>query len=123
MRADFKVLTLFSALAALGVAAGCSSGKTRAGVEDVPQCRQAANAVHPTEFDTQSSVLERRADAYVDCMQAHRYVLDQEEVERRLIHKAQVRNSDPLGGDPAYILARYRQQLRMDPGLWRPGPQ
>ena|SRR5690349_139899 len=119
MRIDLKLLTRSLAFIALAATLGCSSGKTRVGVQDVPQCRQAADAVQRTEFDTQSSVLERRADTYVECMQAHGYVLDQEEVDRRLLRKEQVRNSDPLGGDPAYLLVAYRQQLRMDPSLWR----
>ena len=39
----------------------------------------------------------------------------------RLLHKEQVKNSDPMGGDPAFILAQYRQELRMNPALWRAG--
>jgi hypothetical protein len=123
MRCGLKLLTLLSAAALLGASAGCSSGKARAGVADVPQCRHAANAVQRTELDTASSVLERRADTYADCMVAHGYVLDQEELDRRLLHKEQVRNSDPMGGDPAFMLIAYRQQLRMDSALWRPAPR
>jgi hypothetical protein len=56
-------------------------------------------------------------------MQEHGYVLDEEELDRRLLHKEQVKNSDPMGGDPAFILARYRQELRMDRALWHASPR
>jgi hypothetical protein len=112
-----KPLTLCAALAAALLGA-CGSHSPR-GVADVPQCRHAANAVQGTEFDTREQLLTLRADAYSECMQAHGYVLDEEELERRMIHKEQVKNSDMLHGDPYYILKRYRQELRLDPDLWR----
>lgn len=100
---------------------GCSFNETSSrGVAEVPECRQAAKAVTATQFDNRSSVLRRRADAYSDCMQAHGYVLDQDELDRMLLHKEQVRNGDPMGGDPAPFLESYRQELRLTPALWRP---
>jgi hypothetical protein len=78
-----------------------------------------AKAVPATEFDSRTLLLQLRADAYSACMEQHGYVLDEEEFDRRLLHQEQVKNSDPMGGDPAFILARYRQELRMNPELWR----
>jgi hypothetical protein len=117
----FKVLTLLTALSGIGIVFGCGSNKPSPdGVAEVPECRQSAKAVSATEFDSRSSVLRRRADAYSECMQAHGYVLDQDELDRMLLHKEQVSNSQPMGGDPAPFLESYRQELRMTPALWRP---
>jgi hypothetical protein len=113
---DFKALTLVSAL--ILAASGCAS---RTPVNEVPACRQAANAVPATGFDSRLSLLRLRADAYSDCMHERGYVLDQEELDRRLRYEEQVKNSDPMGGDPAFFLAQYRQELRMNPALWRAG--
>jgi hypothetical protein len=119
----FRPLTLFAVLSVLVMAVGCAwiEKKPSPGEPDVPQCRQAANAVSATDFDTRESVLHRRADAYSDCMQAHGYVLDEAELDRKLLYQEQVINSEPLGGDPAPFLALYRQELRLNPTLWRPG--
>ena len=121
----FRPLTLFAVLSVLVMAVGCAwiEKKPNPGVPDVPQCRQAANAVSATDFDTRESVLHRRADAYSDCMQAHGYVLDEAELDRKVLYQEQVKNSNPLGGDPAPFLALYRQELRLNPALWRPGPR
>ena len=112
-----RFLMLFGV--ALVVASGCASRDKQQGVAEVPECRQAAKAVPATEFDSRTLLLQLRADAYSACMEQHGYVLDQEEFDRRLLHQEQVKNSDPMGGDPAFILARYRQELRMDPSVWR----
>jgi len=116
------LLTLFAVLPGIASFAGCG-GKdaARGGVAEVPQCRQAANAVPKTDFDTHAFLLRMRADAYSECMQERGYVLDEEEFDRRLLHKEQVKNGDPMGGDPAPFLAVYRQELRMNPELWRAG--
>ena len=122
MRLNLRLLTLFAALWALALVAGCGGKDTaRGGVAEVAQCRQAANDVPKTDFDTRASLLHMRADAYSDCMEARGYVLDEEELDRRVLHKGQVKNGDPLGGDPAPFLVLYRQELRMNPELWRTG--
>jgi len=120
VRPNLNLLTLFAVLPGVALVAGCG-GKdgTRGGVAEVPQCRQAANAVPTTDFDTRAMLLRMRADAYSECMQERGYVLDEEELDRRLLHKEQVKNSAPMGGDPAPFLALYRQELRMNPELWR----
>jgi hypothetical protein len=122
VRINLKFLKLFAALPALALIAGCG-GKdaSRGGVAEIAECRQAANDVPKTDFDTRVSLLRMRADAYSECMQARGYVLDEEDLDRRLLHKEQVKNGDPLGGDPAPFLVLYRQELRMNPELWRPG--
>jgi hypothetical protein len=102
-------------------APGCATRDAAHGVAEVPECRQAARSVPTTDFDSRLGLLRLRADAYGDCMQERGYVLDEEELERKLLHKAQVRNSDPMGGDPAFFLAEYRQELRMNPALWKAG--
>ena len=121
----FRALTLVAVPSVLVMAVSCAwiEKKPDPGVPDVPQCRQAANEISATDFDTRESVLRRRADAYSDCMQAHGYVLDEAELDRKLLYQEQVKNSDPMGGDPAPFLALYRQELRLNPALWRPGPR
>jgi hypothetical protein len=122
VRPNLKLLTLFAVLPGIALVGGCGGKDTaRGGVAEVPQCRQAADAVTTSDFDTRASLLRMRADAYSDCMQERGYVLDEEELDRRLLHKEQVKNGDPLGGDPAPFLALYRQELRMNPALWRAG--
>jgi hypothetical protein len=119
---NFKLLTLFIGLLVPGIMTGCAMrDHAPSGMAEVSQCRQAADAVTATDFDTRVGLLRMRADAYSQCMQERGYVLDEEELERKILHKEQVKNADPLGGDPAPILAVYREQLRMDPALWRAG--
>jgi hypothetical protein len=121
MGCNLKLLTLFALLPGI-VLFGCGGkGGTRSGVAEVPQCRQAANAVSASEFDTRATVLRMRADAYSECMQARGYVLDEEELDRRMLRKEQVKNSEPMGGDPGPFLALYREELRMNPDLWHAG--
>jgi hypothetical protein len=121
VRSNLKLLTLFAVLPGVALVGCGGKDAARGGVAEVPQCRQAANAVPATDFDTRASLLRMRADAYSDCMQERGYVLDEEELDRRLLHKEQVKNGDPMGGDPAPFLALYRQELRMNPELWRAG--
>ena len=96
---------------------GC--GGTKA-VAEVPECRNAADSIHKSEFETGVHYLTRRADAYSDCMIAHDYVFDQAQLDERLNHIRQVKNADVMGGDPYYLIAKQRQELRMSPALWRP---
>ena len=105
----------------LGLVQGCGSKEPK-GVAEVPECRQAAAALKESKFDTGIDHLRRQADAYSDCMTAHGYVLDQEQLDEQLDHVRQVENAKWLGGDPFYMIAKRRQQLRMSPALWRPAP-
>jgi hypothetical protein len=116
------VATLGSACFALALSAGCGGGKAPKGVAEVPECRQAAATITESRFDTGINLLRRQADAYSDCMTAHGYVLDQELLDQQLEHVRQVENAKWLGGDPVFIIAKRRQQLRMSPTLWRPAP-
>lgn len=100
---------------------GCGS-KASKGVPEVPECRQAAAAIKESKFDTGIRHLERQADAYSECMTAHGFVLDQQDLDQQLEHVRQVENAKWMGGDPFLIIAKRRQQLRMSPALWRPAP-
>jgi hypothetical protein len=106
---------------ALGLFQGCASKEPK-GVAEVPECRQAAAAIKESKFDTGIDHLRRQADAYSDCMTAHGYVLDEEQLNEQLDYVRAVENAKWLGGDPFYIIAKRRQQLRMSPALWRPAP-
>ncbi|HMK21742.1 MAG TPA: hypothetical protein VK466_05370 [Terriglobales bacterium] len=104
-----------------GLVQGCGS-KAPKGVAEVPECRDAARAIKESKFDTGIDHLRRQADAYSECMTAHGYVLDEEQLDERLNHVRQVENAKWLGGDPYYIIAERRQQFRMSPQFWRPAP-
>ena len=112
---------LGAACFALCLSQGCGS-KAPKGVPEVPECRHAADAIAESKFDTGIDHLRRQADAYAECMTAHGYVLDQVELDQKVEHVRQVENAKWLGGDPFFIIAKRRQQLRMSPALWRPTP-
>jgi hypothetical protein len=109
-----------AAALAIVLLAGCGSKAPR-GVAAVPECRQAAASV-PKAFDAGVDYLRRQADAYSECMTAHGYVLDQEQLDDDLTHFEMVKNAEWLGGDPGPLIAQRRQKLRMSPELWRPAP-
>ena len=106
---------------ALCLSQGCGS-KAPKGVPEVPECRQAAAAITESKFDTGIDHLRRQADAYSECMTAHGYFLDQAELNQQIERVRQVENAKWLGGDPFFIIAKRRQQLRMSPKLWRATP-
>jgi len=116
-RSLLAALAIGVASAAIVLAQGCGGTK---GVAEVPECRSAADSVHKSEFETGIHHLTRQADAYSDCMTAHGYVFDQAQLDERLDHIRQVQNADVAGGDPYYLIAKRRQELRMSPALWRP---
>lgn len=104
----------------LGLAlAACASHKKPQGVADVPECRSAANAALPSEFESKLDNLRRQADAYSDCMSAHGYALDQDRLDDEVLHLSQVQWSDRMRGDPYDIVETHRQQLRLSPSMWR----
>ncbi|HTS54474.1 MAG TPA: hypothetical protein VMH26_14460 [Burkholderiales bacterium] len=115
-----RALRFIAALAiGIALAQGCGS-KAPKGVAEVPECRSAATNVPKSGFDTGIDYLKRQADAYSDCMTAHGYVLDREQLDEQLNHVEQVQNANVMGGDPFFIVAKRRQELRMSPALWRP---
>lgn len=107
-----------AAAIALALSAGCGSKAPR-GVAEVPECRQAAASVEKSQFDVGIQYLQRQADAYSDCMTAHGYVLDQDQLDEDLKHFEQVQNAQWMGGDPQPLVAQKRQKLRMSPEFWR----
>lgn len=109
-------LAIVVASAAFVLIQGCGGKK---GVAEVPECRSAAESIRKSEFETSVHYLTRQADAYSDCMTAHGYVFDQAQLDERLDHIRQVHNADVMGGDPFYLIAQRRQELRMSPTMWR----
>ena len=107
-----------AAAIALALSAGCGSKAPR-GVAEVPECRRAAGSVEKSQFDVGIQYLQRQADAYSDCMTAHGYVLDQDQLDEDLKHFEQVQNAQWMGGDPQPLVAQKRQKLRMSPEFWR----
>ena len=108
-----------AAAIALALSAGCGSKAPR-GVAEVPECRQAAAGIEKSPFDVGIQYLERQADAYSDCMTAHGYSLDQDQLDEDLKHFEQVQNAQWMGGDPQLLVAQKRQKMRMSPQFWRP---
>ena len=116
-RSFLTVITIVLASAATALVQGCGGTK---GIAEVPECRGAADSLRKSEFESATHFLTRQADAYSDCMTAHGYVFDQAELDERIDHIRQVHNADVMGGDPYYLIAKRRQELRMSPALWRP---
>jgi len=110
-----------AAALAIIISPGCGSKAPR-GVAEVPECRQSAASVARSNFDVDVDYLRRQADAYSECMTAHGYVLDQDELDEQLKHFEMVQNSQWMGGDPQFLAKAQRQKLRMSPKLWRPAP-
>ena len=117
---SFHIRIACSAAAiALALSAGCGSKAPR-GVAEVPECRRAAASVEKSPFDVGIQYLQRQADAYSDCMTAHGYALDQDQLDEDLKHFEQVQNAQWMGGDPQLLVAQKRQKMRMSPQFWRP---
>jgi hypothetical protein len=115
-RSFLLALAISVASAAIGLMQGCGGTK---GVAEVPECRSVADSVRKSQFETGVDYLRRQADAYSDCMIAHDYVFDQAQLDEKLNHIREVQNADVMGGDPFYVIAKRRQELRMSPALWR----
>jgi hypothetical protein len=113
-----KRIVCGAAAVALVLSAGCSSKAPR-GVAEVPECRQAAASIEKSPFDVGIQYLERQADAYSDCMTAHGYALNQDQLDEDLKHFEQVQNAQWMGGDPQPLVAQKRQKMRMSPEFWR----
>jgi hypothetical protein len=60
----------------------------------------------------------QRADAFAKCMAERGYVLDEQELDARVLHFEQVKNAQWLGGDPAYAMRIYREEQRVNAELW-----
>jgi len=116
-RSFLTAITIILAGAAIVLVQGCGGTK---GIAEVPECRGAADSLRKSEFESATHFLTRQADAYSDCMTAHGYVFDQAQLDERIDHIRQVHNADVMGGDPYYVIAKRRQELRMSPALWRP---
>jgi len=98
---------------------GCAS-KEPQGVMDVPECRQAADAVARLPGESNIDYLRAQADAYSICMTAHGYRLDEERLNEELTHVAPVQASNLMRGDPGQLIALRHQQLRVSPSMWQP---
>ena len=117
-----KFLAALVSIGGLVLVQGCAS-KAPKGVADVPECRSAATGAAKLATDTEIDYLRRQADAYSDCMTAHGYVLDRDQLNEQIKHLEQVQHKNVMAGDPFFIVAKRRQELRMSPALWRPaGP-
>jgi hypothetical protein len=51
-------------------------------------------------------------------MTDHGYALDENELEKRLLHFEQVKNANVMGGDPGWAMRIEEQELRVNPTLW-----
>ena len=72
-------------------------------------------------YEPRLAAHKARADAFAGCMQERGYQLDEVALNDRLRHFEQVKNADPLGGDPWQAIQIRRQELRTSPDLWRRG--
>jgi hypothetical protein len=108
-------------LAALLLAA-CAS-KPAPDNPDALACRPPENPeMRSHNYYMRLSGYTQRADAFAACMTKRGYVLDDDELDARMLHFEQVKNAQWLGGDPAWAMRVYRQEQRMNPELWEREP-
>ena len=106
------------ALAALLLAA--CAGQHPPENPDARTCLPPENpAMRSTDYYMRLSGYTQRADAFAACMSEHGYVLDENELDARVLHFEQVSNAQWLGGDPAWAMRIYREEQRINPELWR----
>lgn len=63
--------------------------------------------------------LQRRADAFAECMETHGFAANQDAIDREVLRYEQIRNADPYGVDPQLSVRIREQQLRLSPTYWR----
>jgi hypothetical protein len=101
--------------------AGCAGNRA----PDNPDARSCLPAktreLSSRDYQTRLAAHKARADAFAACMQARGYSIDQVALEERLRHFEQVKNAQPLGGDPWQAVQIRRQELRTSSDLWRRG--
>jgi len=86
---------------------------------DARACLPPGNeAMRSNDYTMRLSGYTQRADAFAVCMTQRGYVLDEDELDARLLHFEQVINADRLSGDPVWAKRIQREKLRVDPELW-----
>lgn len=63
--------------------------------------------------------LQRRADAYAECMAAHGFAPNQDAIDGEVLRFEQIRNADRYGVDPQMSVRIREQELRLSPKYWR----
>jgi hypothetical protein len=91
-------------------------------VPDNPDARTCLPPENPAmrsrDYNMRLAGYTQRADAFAKCMTDHGYALDENELEKRLLHFEQVKNANVMGGDPGWAMRIEEQELRVNPTLW-----
>jgi len=107
---------------AIGLAALLLAGCASKPVPDNPDARACLPPENPEmrshNYYMRLSGYTQRADTFAECMTKHGYVLDEDELDARMLRFEQVKNAEWLGGDPAWAMRIYRQEERLNPELW-----
>jgi hypothetical protein len=82
-------------------------------------CMPAKEKIRASDFETRLSALKGRAARVAACMEQRGFTLDEDRLARELEHFEDVKNADPLGGDPWQAVALREQELRASPHFWR----
>jgi hypothetical protein len=110
-----------SALAAALLAAGCAS-KPPASPDAAACLAEVPSAKRTSDYAQRLASLKTRAAFFAGCMEARGYELNEAALQDELFRQEQVRNADPLGGDPQLALRLREQELRASPEYWRKVP-
>jgi hypothetical protein len=113
-----KAARSVAAALALGLLSACAarppaSPEANACLSEAPPAKRSAD--HARRLTS----LKTRAAFFAGCMEGHGYELDEGKLSDELLRFEQVRNADPLGGDPQNAVRVREQELRASPEYWR----
>ncbi len=105
----------------LAVLAACAGKPVDPGIaQDAKGCLAAApKATGGSDYTARLNSLRARAAMFSGCMEQHGYALDDAKLQEEMTRFEQVRNADPLGGDPRPAAKLHEQELICDPAFWR----
>lgn len=63
--------------------------------------------------------LRAKAERYAQCMASNGLMIDQDALDRELLHFEQIKNADLYGVDPQMQVRIREQELRLSPRYWR----
>ena len=120
-QAGASAVALASSALCLAVLTACAGKPVDPGIaQDAQGCLAGApKATGGSDYTARLNSLRARAALFSGCMQQHGYALDDAKLQDEMTHFEQVRNADPLGGDPRPAAKLHEQELICDPAYWR----
>lgn len=97
---------------------GCVKTQSRP-VADTSACPPPSTRVHARTDLERLEELQKRADAFGECMEGHGFTADQDAIDEGVLRYEQIRNAERYGADPQMAIRIREQQLRLSPTYWR----